>query len=114
MKNLNGDGKLLQNKMLRLLIKQRNMGFVALFLQKHKYVGYFLKTNFPLPHSFIDILYKYKFHDESGFFVNQIYVTKFLSNGIYSEYIPRTSKKEVCIITDEIFPLEKNINFINS
>ena len=56
MKNLNGDGKLLQNKMLRLLIKQRNMGFVALFLQKHKYVGYFLKTNFPLPHSFISII----------------------------------------------------------
>ena len=56
MKNLNGDGKLLQNKMLRLLIKQRNMGFVALFLQKHKYVGYFLKTNFPLPHSSISII----------------------------------------------------------
>ena len=56
MKNLNGDGKLLQNKMLRLLIKQRNIGFVALFLQKHKHVGYFLKANLPLPHSFISII----------------------------------------------------------
>ena len=51
---------------------------------------------------FIDILHNYKFHDERVFSVNQTYVTKFLSDGIYF----KTTKKKLIII-DQTSPLEK-------
>ena len=83
--------------------------------------SHFLKTNFSLSHllisiitdifdflrCFIDILHKYKFHDERVFSVNKTYVTKFCR----MEYIPSTAKKKL-IITEQTSPLEKNLNSI--
>ena len=85
--------------------------------------SYFLKTNFSLSHllisiiisifhfvrCFIDILRKYKFHDERGFFVNKDYVTKFLSDGKYF----KTAKGKL-IITKQLFPLEVNLNSVTA